>query len=65
MLALVLPVSLSLPLFLPLSLTHTPLSGYVNSVDWNGRMELRSGVLDWITEVPRPQIYKWLGLSWL
>ena len=33
-----------------------PWQGYVNSVDWNGGMEWWSGLLDWTTGVPRPQV---------
>ena len=39
--------------------------GYMNSVDWNGGMERWSGLLDWITGVPRPQMHNLVQLPWL
>ena len=30
--------------------------GYVNSLEWNDGLERWSGVLDWSTGVPHPQI---------
>ena len=31
-------------------------------VEWNGGVDYWSGVVDWITGVPRPQIYNLLSL---
>ena len=51
------------------NIKYTVIQGYVNSVDWNGGMEwwsdYWSGVLDWITGVPRPQMHNLVQLPWL
>ena len=34
-------------------------------VEWNGGLDYWSGVLDWITGAPRPQMHNLVYLPWL